>query len=129
MEKLQYIPYNSSLIDYAKENRKSPTKYEWIFRNVVLKHKKFHWYKFRRQKCISSFILDFYCSKLLLWIEIDGWYHSETYDYDKSRDSELYKHWILVVRFTNDDVEKNLDWVVSYLDNVVKERVKKLWSE
>ena len=28
MEKLQYIPYNSSLIDYAKENRKSPTKYE-----------------------------------------------------------------------------------------------------
>jgi len=65
-ELLPYLEYNRSLISYAKENRKNPTKAEGIFWNVVLKNKKLCGYKFRRQKVIDSFILDFYCSQLLL---------------------------------------------------------------
>ena len=91
MDFLWYIPYNTSLTDYAKENRKLPTRQEWIFWNLVLKKKQFMWYRFRRQKVIGSYILDFYCPKLLLWIEIDGWYHNERQDYDEIRDSEINK--------------------------------------
>ena len=127
MGKLHYIQYNSSLIDYARENRKNATRQEWIFWNMVLKHKKFHWYKFRRQKNIWSFILDFYCPKLLLWIEIDGWYHNETQIYDKVRDSEIYKKGIVVVRFTNEEISKNLEWVILCLEEIIVDREKKLW--
>ncbi len=127
MDFLWYIPYNTSLTDYAKENRKQLTKQEWIFWNLVLKKKNFFWYKFRRQKVIWSFILDFYCSKLLLWIEIDGWYHNETQDYDEVRDSEINKRWIAVIRFTNEDIDRNLEWVVYELEEIIKEREKELW--
>lgn len=73
----KFIQYNTNLTDYARENRKFFTKAEWLFR-WVCRDRKIMWYKFRRQKVIDSFILDFYCSELKLWIEIDGWYHNET---------------------------------------------------
>ena len=118
-----YITYNTGLTEYARENRTNPTRVEWLFWHLVLKKKWLLWYKFRRQKIISSFILDFYCSKLLLWIELDGWYHKNTIDYDTYRDSEIYKKWILVIRFKNEDIEKNLSWVISKLENIIKNRV------
>jgi very-short-patch-repair endonuclease len=70
------------------------------------------WYKFRRQKVVWSFILDFYCPKLLMWIELDGWYHNDRIEYDRFRDAEIYKSWIRVIRFTNEDIQKNLSWVI-----------------
>lgn len=128
MDPDKFLNYNSNLLDYAKENRKQSTTAEWIFWHVVLKNKQFVWYKFRRQKVIWLYILDFYCSKLYLWIEIDGWYHNETQDYDEERSLRLYeKYKIKVVRFTNDDIEKNLQWVIVYLGDVIKDREKELW--
>ena len=124
---LPYIPYNSANKDYAKFNRKNPTKAESLVRNLILKWDK-TWYRFVRQKTLWWFIADFYCSKLLLVIEIDGWYHNETQDYDEERSLRLYeKYKIKVVRFTNDDIEKNLQWVIVYLGDVIKDREKELW--
>jgi very-short-patch-repair endonuclease len=65
MSQLPYIPYNSSNKDYASQNRKAMTPAEqriWfeIFKNRLIG------YKFIRQKMIQSFILDFYCAKLML---------------------------------------------------------------
>ena len=94
MKNLNFIEYNRCFRDYARENRKNQTKQEWIFWNMVLKDKKFIWYKFTRQKPIWSFILDFYCSKLLLWIEIDGWYHQKRIEYDK-----LGILWLSTIKF------------------------------
>jgi very-short-patch-repair endonuclease len=86
------------------------------------------WYKFKRENAVWSFILDFYCSELLLGIEIDWWYHDDVQDYDEDRESWLYdKFWIKVVRFTNDEVEKNLNWVAQYLEDIIKDREKELW--
>jgi len=120
-EKKIFIQYNRAYIEYARENRKNSTKAENIFW-YILKDRKFLWYKFRRQKCIWPFILDFYSSELLLWIELDGWYHNDTIDYDRHRDAEIYKKGILVIRFRNEDIEKNLEWVVSELKQIIKER-------
>ena len=128
MDSSKFLNYNSSLLDYAKENRKQSTKTEWIFWNVILKKKQFLWYKFRRQKVIWPYILDFYCSKLYLWIELDWWYHNETQDYDEERSIWLYnKYKIKIIRFTNEDIEKNLEWVISQLEDIVKDREKVLW--
>ena len=129
MDTLWYIPYNQSLLGYARENGKKPTRQEWLFWNLVLKNKKFMWYKFTRQKPIWSFILDFYCAKLLLWIEIDGGYHDENQEYDRNRDSEIKHHWIQIIRFRNKDIEKDLDAVISKLSNKIKKIEKKMWVD
>lgn len=119
---VDFVEYNRGLTEYAQENRKNPTNVEKTFWYSVLKKKKFFWYRFRRQKVIWPFILDFYCPELLLWIELDGWYHNERVDYDTYRDSDIYKKEILVVRFRNEDIEKNLSWVIGELEQVIKER-------
>ncbi len=120
-EKIKFIEYNRGYIDYAKENRKNSTKVERIFWWMV-KTRKFLWYKFRRQKVIWPFILDFYCSELLLWIELDGWYHNNRIDYDRYRDSKISKKWIRVVRFRNEDIEKNIEWLMDELAEIINER-------
>ena len=124
----KFLNYNSSLLDYAKENRKQSTTAEWIFWHVILKKKQFLWYKFRRQKVIWPYILDFYCSKLFLWIELDWWYHDDIQDYDEERSIWLYeKYKIKIIRFTNGEIEKNMEWVVLYLEDIIKEREKEIW--
>lgn len=126
MDISKFIHYNTSLLDYARENRKLFTKAEWLFR-WICRDRKILWYKFRRQKVIDSFILDFYCSELKLWIEIDWWYHNEVQDYDETRSDILKnKYWIKIVRFTNDDVKNNLDGVVLEMEDIVKSRINEL---
>lgn len=127
MKKRDFIPYNRSLLGYARENRKTPTKTEWIFRNLILRNKQFMNYKFRRQKIIWSFILDFYCPKLLLGIEIDGGYLNETREYDEAREIAIAHYWIFIVRFTNEDIEKNLEWIVLALEEIIQDREKIVW--
>jgi very-short-patch-repair endonuclease len=95
---------------------------ESIFWHTVVRNRKLLWYKFRRQKVVWPFILDFYCSKLLLWIELDGGYHNDNVKYDRMRDAEVCKKWILVIRFKNEDIENNLAWVVGEIEQIIKER-------
>lgn len=88
LEPKLYIPYNRSLLDYAKTNRNQQTPAEGLLRNLILKHKPLG-YKFTRQKPLGPFIADFYCSKLLLIIEVDGSSHEEKQEYDAQRTSYL----------------------------------------
>jgi very-short-patch-repair endonuclease len=69
--------------------------------------------KFRRQHSISNFILDFYCPKKRLAIEIDGDLHftKTAIEYDKYRTKLLNEYRIRVIRFTNDDVYKKINYV------------------
>ena len=80
------------------------------------------WHKFLRQKCIKWFILDFYCSKLLLCIEIDGSAHNERQQYDKQREECLSDVWILTIRYTNEAVLENIDWVFEDIIKNISER-------
>ena len=123
---ISFIPYNPNLTHYKKKNRKNHTKAESLLCNLFQKNKQLQQYKFRRQKVISSFILDFYCPKLLLWIEIDGAYHDEVQDYDNERELVIAKYGIKIIRFTNDEVEKNLEWVIIALKEAIEERAKEI---
>ena len=126
MESVDFIEYDRRLVKCAKDHRKQQTRAEALFRWIV-RNRKIWWYKFKREKAIWEFILDFYCSELLLWIEIDGWYHNETQDYDEERSKWLYDNYnIKIVRFTNDEVEKNTEWVYQYMEELVKDRTNEL---
>jgi len=124
-QQLQYIPYNSSNKERSKENRRPMTKAERRMWFGVLKEKPW-WYKFIRQKMIDSFILDFYCSKLLLGIEIDGLSHNNREHYDTIRSKKIWHRWIKIVRYTNEDVFFRLDWVSQDLAEKLKTRAEEL---
>ena len=115
------IYYNPSLKIFSKINRnqKIMTKHEWILWNMILKQDK-TWYRFLRQKIIDQYILDFYCGKLKLAIELDWDSHNYSFDNDEQRTKKLNSLWIKVIRYTNTDINKNLDWIL--LD--IKEQIK-----
>jgi very-short-patch-repair endonuclease len=79
-----------------------------------IKSKQLLGYKFRRQHGIGPFIVDFYCPKKKLVVEIDGdtHYTPEALVYDETRSSFLREQGIQIMRFTNLDVWENLDGVI-----------------
>ncbi|MDB9783066.1 endonuclease domain-containing protein [Winogradskyella sp.] len=72
-------------------------------------------FKFRRQHPINLFILDFYCHKIKLSIEIDGGYHltKEQQTKDKERTKIINELGIREIRTTNKDVKDNIEKVMS----------------
>ncbi|MFA6355084.1 MAG: endonuclease domain-containing protein [Candidatus Paceibacterota bacterium] len=124
---MKFILYNKKLVSRARELRKERTEAEIIFWNKVLKNKEVASYKFTQQKPLDDFIADFYCSKLLLVIEIDGGVHNELKIRDKERSEILlYKYGIKVVRYKNNDVLNNTGYVISDFKNQVILREKYL---
>jgi very-short-patch-repair endonuclease len=71
--------------------------------------------KFRRQQGIGTFIADFYCPEYRLVIEVDGPTHwtKEEKEYDVMRESFIKQFGIRVIRFTNEEVYRNLDAVLA----------------
>ena len=88
-----------------------------------LKLKQVSGLRFRRQHPIDFFIADFYCHDARLVIEIDGEIHNQQKEYDDGRSGEMEKYSIKVIRFTNSEVENNIDDVIKRIENVVKSRV------
>ena len=68
--------------------------------------------KFRRQHPIGRFVVDFYCASRRLVIEVDGDSHAEQVEYDAARSEWLGGHGYRVVRFSNREVEHELDAVL-----------------
>jgi len=58
-------------------------------------------YDFHRQKPIDNFIVDFFCNKLKLVIELDGYSHTfeNVSDKDKLKQERLQEQGIMVLRF------------------------------
>ena len=121
----KYLPYNKNLIKRAQELRKNQTPFEKRFWYGILSNKNFKNLKWTRQKPIGNYIVDFFCSKLMLAVEIDGDTHTDRVEYDKKREEELNKLGVDVVRYSNVDIENNLEGV--YLD--LEKKVEKMLEE
>jgi very-short-patch-repair endonuclease len=104
------LNYLKDLTDLAKGNRKKQTLSEEKLWNEVLRDKKTG-YKFIRQKPIHRCIVDFYCSKLCLAIEIDGGSHIDRKGLDKYRDQFLKQIGIQTIRFSDIEVINNIEGV------------------
>jgi len=79
-------------------------------------------YKFRRQHPFSNYILDFYCHKIKLAIEIDGKYHDlpEQKKLDKIRTNEINRLGLTEIRLTNEDVIGQFEKVINSILTILK---------
>ena len=77
---------------------------------------------FRRQHAVDRFIVDFFCARAKLVVEVDGDSHVAQVDYDAARTEWLseQKHY-RVIRFTNDDVHHNLEAVLEVILQALQE--------
>ena len=107
------VEYNFDLTPYARELRKRATDAErklW----ARLRKKSVKGVRFYRQKVIGSFIVDFYCPKEKLVIELDGGQHyfPEGREKDSKRERYLKSLSIRVIRFSDLDVLLNIEGVM-----------------
>ena len=120
-----YIPYNKTLTQKARENRKNPTPAEKKLWYEVLGNRQLDNLKFTRQKPLDMYIVDFYCAELMLAIEIDGHTHADQEHYDRRRTENLNRYGIEVIRYTNAEVLNNLEGVYQDLCKRISERKRK----
>ena len=102
--------YNPALIGRARAMRREMTPAERRLWYDCLRHLPV---KFRRQRPIGRFIVDFYAPASKLVIEVDGDSHFEPQGiaYDRERTAYLHGLGLHVLRFTNDEVLNNLEGV------------------
>jgi very-short-patch-repair endonuclease len=107
------LPYNKNLLLRSRELRNNMTDTERALWSK-LRRKQLKGYQFYRQKIIGNYIVDFYCPKARLVVEVDGAQHysEEMLEADKQRDDYLRGNALTVIRFSNLEVRKNLDGVV-----------------
>ena len=124
--KNNFLPFRKDLKEKGRENRNNMNKPEAKLWYEILSNRKLLGYRFYRQKPVLVYILDFFCPKLKLGIEIDGESHDEQVEYDKKRTSNLNEIGIKLIRYSNADVMCNLEGVYLDLEEKVKEREEEL---
>jgi very-short-patch-repair endonuclease len=107
------LVYNKNLKQLSRQLRANMTDAERQLWSKV-KMRRLKGYQFYRQKPIGDYIVDFFCPKAKLVIEIDGSHHlvGETIDYDRIRDDYMSSLGLRVLRFANADVLTHTDSVV-----------------
>lgn len=108
----QFLPYRSSLKAIARTLRKEMTLAEVLLWSE-LKRKQMLGYDFHRQKPIDQYVVDFFCPKLLLVIEIDGASHVGKQEEDSRRQKEIEQCGISSLRFSDKEVKQNLNGVLA----------------
>ena len=111
--------YNKENIPLAKTLRKNMTPWERKLWYVFLRD---YPVRFQRQKAIGNYIVDFYCAKARLVIELDGGGHyaAEQTRKDELRTKDLEAMNLTVVRICNLDIDRNFSGVCEYIDLTVK---------
>ncbi len=113
------VTANKSLTHNAQKLRKEMTdeeKHLWydFLKNLPV--------SFNRQKVIGKYIVDFYCAKSKLVIEIDGsqHYEDEGLEKDKQRDKYLQSLGLTVIRYTNLDINLRFEDVCRDIYKMLK---------
>ena len=113
------IHYNHTNVENARQLRKDMTPWERKLWHCFLKT---YPIRFQRQKCIDRFIVDFYCAKVKLIVELDGGGHytPEQQNKDAIRTAILESHGLKVLRFCNLDIDRNFSGVCTVIDREVQ---------
>ncbi|MBN9122733.1 MAG: endonuclease domain-containing protein [Planctomycetes bacterium] len=116
---------NANLRRFAREMRKEPTSAEKALWKL-LRNRRLAGFKFRRQVPFGPYILDNYCVRARLVVEIDGDSHAtpEGQENDRKRDAFLATNGILVLRFWNGTVRNERDAVLDCIADTCAERVE-----
>lgn len=121
------IPKDRTLLPLARELRSHMTRHEKKLWYDFLSH---YFLSFRRQQIIERYIVDFFCEKIRLVIELDGNQHYEPamHRADLSRTNDISKYGIQVVRYDNRQIDRNFRGVCEDIDRVARERLKMMGS-
>ncbi len=117
------IRYNPKLKELARNLRKNSTLSEVILWGH-LKGKQMLGCDFHRQRPIDNYIVDFYCSELLLATEINGVSHDAKGEDDLKRQKRLESLGVRFLRFYDRDVKENVEGVVGAIEDWIKEHRK-----
>ena len=119
------IYYDPKLKQIARNLRNNSTLSEVLFWNKI-KGKSILGYQFLRQKPVGNFIVDFYCNKLKLAIEIDGDSHGfeESIQNDKIKENHLSRLGIDLIRYSDQEVKINIDGVINHLVDWIEKKEK-----
>lgn len=112
------------LFERAKELRGNMTAAESVLWEYLRQHPL--GYKFRRQHPLGIYVVDFYCHKLKLVIEVDGGVHGEqgVREADEERQRQLELEGLKVIRFTNEEVLKTKEIVIEQINLFINQLVK-----
>jgi very-short-patch-repair endonuclease len=110
---MNFIRNDPQFKERRRELRRNQTEAEKLLWGY-LRNKQFYGLKFFRQYSVGPYIIDFYCPKLRLAVELDGGQHSEeeVRGYDMVRSDYLRAQGIETIRFWNNDVMKNIEGVL-----------------
>ena len=110
--------HKKSLLPLARRLRRDQTSTEEkLWR--CLRGRRLEGLKFRRQQIIAGYIADFCCIEARLTIEIDGKQHDEREDYDRARTAAISQAGFAELRFSNDEVNERIDWVLQEIRRMV----------
>src|ERR1700737_3433999 len=106
-----------TMLDRARRMRRAPTRSEdrlWSW----LRDRRLAGHKFRRQVPMGRYIVDFYCPRLKLAIEVDGQHHRASWmvDYEDKRFLYLQRHGIRVVRIPNELLIRDYRMAIEYIE-------------
>ena len=109
--------------EYRQLLRKTETPSERMLWKY-LRRKQLDGYRFRQQHGFGPYILDFYCPKLRLCIELDGEVHDSPEVKQKDFDRTLFlnQNRISVLRFRNEDVEQDIETVLEKIKAYINEK-------
>ena len=116
------IKHNKDLTTLSQKLRKNLTREEKQLWYQFLKE---YPVQFKRQVTCGDYILDFYCPKVKLAIELDGTYHftPQVSENDKIRNEYLNSLGITVLRFSNREIRQDFHVVCKQIDYVVNKAV------
>ncbi|GAB3793590.1 endonuclease domain-containing protein [Dyella agri] len=106
-------------LDHAKSMRSAPTQAEQRLWYHLRAHR-FLGLKFKRQKPLGPYIVDFVCMEQGLVVELDGSQHGDQVAYDRERDAWLAGQGLTVLRFWNHDVMNQTESVLERIRQFVE---------
>ena len=118
IERTMFYGAKPNIFEKAKSLRNNMTIAEKIFWKE-LNANKIKGYRFKAQHPVNRYIVDFYCHKAKLVIEIDGNIHDneEVKERDDGRTYEIENYGLKVIRFTNNQVLNNIEEVINEIKN------------
>ena len=114
LRKKKYAP--RYIVLFSRRLRLQQTEAEQILWSRLSK-KQLAGLRFRRQHPIRRFIVDFYCHRKRLVIEVDGKIHRKQKEYDRKREDILKASGYHVIRFTNEEILDDVDSVLMRIES------------
>ena len=124
---MHFIPYNRTLREFSRDLRSHSTLSEVLLWQK-LRASQFRGYAFNRQKPLGNYIVDFYCRKTNLVIEVDGGSHDyeEAVVEDRKRQQILEELGVSFLRFSDWEVKNAMSFVlgeIGYFLDDFEERI------